>query len=429
LKRERVKIKSSNITYVILLHPEVSIQLCNLIQKNYSTKNENIPLISDHVPTHKKPVSDEEFSSYLAGLIEGDGSFSKHGHTVKITFHINDAPLAYYIKKRIGYSHSLKCSSLNIRRPFSSIEQNTINKHKKNINRNSLNSWWITGFADAEGSFYISITKNSKYSSGYCVQVYFHLHLHNKDLALLSNIQASLGVGKIYKDGLFYSNYQVSSIKDLSVIIDHFALYPLITHKLSDYLLFKQAVELIKRGEHLTIEGLNKIVAIKASMNNGLPDELKKAFPNVKAIQRPRVTDQKIKDPHWLAGFVDGEGCFFVSLMGSSTHKLGSRVQLRFLITQHIRDEQLIKSLVNYLSCGKIYKGSKRDVVDFVVTRFTDLSGKIIPLFDLYPLQSSKAKDLADFKKVLELMKNKAHLTQEGLDEIKQIKSGMNTGR
>jgi len=77
---------------------------------------------------------------------------------------------------------------------------------------------------------------------------------NNKDLALLSNIQASLGVGKIYKApeaaaaadggcgavGLFYSNYQVSSIKDFAVIIDHFDLYPLITHKWSDYLLFKQ---------------------------------------------------------------------------------------------------------------------------------------------------------------------------------------------
>lgn len=144
-----------------------------------------------------------------------------------------------------------------------------------------------------------------------------------------------------------------------------------------------------ERGEHLTTEGLNKIVAIKASMNKGLPDELKKAFPNVKPVQRPKVTDQKIKDPHWVAGFV-GEGCFYVALMRSSTHKLGSAVQLRFLITQHIRDEQLIKSLVNYLSCGKVYKGSKRDVVDLVVTRFPDLSGKIVPFFDLYPLLSSR---------------------------------------
>ena len=115
--------------------------------------------------------------------------------------------------------------------------------------------------------------------------------------------------------------------------------------------------------------------------------------------------------------------------MESSTHKLGSRVQLKFRISQHIRDEQLIKSLVNNFSCGKMYKDSKRDVIEFVVTGFSDLSGKIIPFFDLYPLQSSKAKDFTDLKKVVELIKNKAHLTKEGFDEIKQIKSGMNTGR
>ena len=37
----------------------------------------------------------------------------------------------------------------------------------------------------------------------------------------------------------------------------------------------------MNRGEHLTIEGLQKIVAIKASMNRGLSDKLKQAFPNI----------------------------------------------------------------------------------------------------------------------------------------------------
>lgn len=37
--------------------------------------------------------------------------------------------------------------------------------------------------------------------------------------------------------------------------------------------------------------------------------------------------------------------------------------------------------------------------------------------------------DYLDFVKVVELMKSKAHLTKDGLEEIKQIKSGMNRGR
>jgi len=37
--------------------------------------------------------------------------------------------------------------------------------------------------------------------------------------------------------------------------------------------------------------------------------------------------------------------------------------------------------------------------------------------------------DYLDFCRVAELMQNKVHLTQEGIDEIKKIKSRMNTGR
>jgi hypothetical protein len=59
----------------------------------------------------------------------------------------------------------------------------------------------------------------------------------------------------------------VQSIKDIAVIVEHFDKYPLITQKQGDYLLFKMAVNLILNKEHLTIEGLRKIVAIRASMN------------------------------------------------------------------------------------------------------------------------------------------------------------------
>jgi len=90
--------------------------------------------------------------------------------------------------------------------------------------------------------------------------------------------------------------YQVNSIKDLAIIIEHFDKYPLITQKLADYKLFKQAVELIKRKEHLRVEGFKQLVAIKASVNNGLSD--KESFPDVIPVQRPLVKSQVILDPY-----------------------------------------------------------------------------------------------------------------------------------
>lgn len=50
---------------------------------------------------------------------------------------------------------------------------------------------------------------------------------------------------------------------------------------------------------------------------------------------------------------------------------------------------------------------------------------KIIPLFEKYPLSGSKASDFADWCKIALLVKNKAHLTSEGLDLICEIKAGM----
>lgn len=94
----------------------------------------------------------------------------------------------------------------------------------------------------------------------------FKIGLAKKDLPILYRIHSFLGVGNITTRDLSCS-YAIQSIKDLQVLIDHFDKYPLMTQKGADYLLFKMAFILIKNKEHLSLEGLRKIVAIKASMN------------------------------------------------------------------------------------------------------------------------------------------------------------------
>lgn len=91
-------------------------------------------------------------------------------------------------------------------------------------------------------------------------------------------------------------------------------MYPLVTQKLADYNLFKLAYNIIINKEHLTQEGLLKLVAIKGSLNLGIAPDLESAFPVVTKTDRPLVTGaaQKIPDPNWLAGFATGEGCFLV---------------------------------------------------------------------------------------------------------------------
>jgi hypothetical protein len=127
-----------------------------------------------------------------------------------------------------------------------------------------------------------------------------------------------------------------------------------------------------------------------------------------------------------MAGFISGEGCFFTNISKSPT-KVGARVQLKFTLTQHSRDELLMKSLVSYFRCDSYEPYNNKDFGKFVITKLEDLTEKVIPFFKKYP--GSKSLDYYDFKKVLELMKNKAHLTEAGLAKIRKIKAGMNSKR
>jgi LAGLIDADG endonuclease len=86
-----------------------------------------------------------------------------------------------------------------------------------------------------------------------------------------------------------------------------------------------------------------------------------------------------------------------------------------------------MKSFIEYFNCGKIYQ--YREAIDFKITNFKDLIDKVIPFFTKYPIIGVKALDFADFCKVAEIMKRGEHRTQEGLEEIRKIKEGMNRGR
>lgn len=296
---------------------------------------------------------------------------------------------------------------------------------------NKLHPWFITGFTDGEGCFSISVIKDNKSKSGWRVKVVFEVFLHIRDIDLLWALKKSfLNVGNIYSQNT-KCNYFVYSVKDLQVIIEHFNNYPLITQKQTDFFLFKQALDLVSRKEHLTLSGLQKIVSIKSAMaSGGISDELKAAFKsNILPVQSPSVLDYKIKDLNWLAGFIAAEGCFYVKVSKSKTHKLGVVVQLKLKITQHTRDIELMQSLVKFFGCGLIEKRLNSNVCDFIVYSHKDIWEKIIPFFEKYPIQGVKYEDFMDFCKVALLIKNKAHLTQQGIEEILNIKSRMNTKR
>ena len=292
-----------------------------------------------------------------------------------------------------------------------------------------LNPYFITGFSDAESCFIVGLSEDSKRKAGWIVALEFTITLHDKEKVLLEAIRCFFsGVGAIKKGGDSLIKYLVRSVNDLAILIAHFDKYPLITQKWADYQLFKQAFEIVNRKEHLSISGLEKIISIKASVNKGLSNKLKAAFPNIIPVKRPFVESSSILSPYWLAGFTSGEGCFFINIYKATT-KIGFAVTLVFQITQHSRDVELMKSLISFFNCGRYAFRTNKEFGDFLVTSFSDINDKIIPFFKKYGIKGAKANGFADFCKAAEIIKAKDHLTSDGLNQVLNLKHGMNLKR
>ena len=161
-------------------------------------------------------------------------------------------------------------------------------------------------------------------------------------------------------------------------------------------------------GKHLTLEGIQEIVNIKASINLGLTENLNKAFSNTIPVAIPVVENLTSLDPNWVAGFVyfpyyplwglsplgirvKGEGCFFIG-----KHKIektpGWKVSTFFLISQHKCDEALLRSFIHYFNCGSYYSHSKRNTGEYKCQDFQDNFEKIRGFFFKYPLRVLKSK-------------------------------------
>ena len=110
--------------------------------------------------------------------------------------------------------------------------------------------------------------------------------MHEIDRTLMEKIQEFFGgIGYISKpNNNLTVEFRVSTLNDIAnVIIPHFDKYPLLTKKQADYILFKEIILLLLNKEHSTLEGIKKIVNIKASLNTGLTEILKEFFPDILA--------------------------------------------------------------------------------------------------------------------------------------------------
>ena len=255
--------------------------------------SEHVKHISKHVPKHLKPVNNEQLGHYLAGLIDGDGHFSKAQQLV-IVFSFPDAFLAYYLKEKLGNCNvrkvkdknayilifSKKEGMLNVLNlingklrsdnRFNQVINNILNHDRyKDLTFNfsmnltdNFNNHWLAGFSDADASFQIKlIDRNDR------TEMRLNFQIDQKENYLLVLIKNYLGgnLGNRESQDTYY--YGSTSFGVARKVIKYFDNYHLLSSKHINYLKWRKAYIHVQNKEHLNKAGIEKITKLKASMD------------------------------------------------------------------------------------------------------------------------------------------------------------------
>lgn len=118
----------------------------------------------------------------------------------------------------------------------------------------------------------------------------------------------------------------------------------------------------------------------------------------------------------WVVGFVDGEGCFHVSIVRNPTTSTGYQVIPEFVVVQHKRSIQVLYALKAFFRCG-VVRPNREERYAYRVRKLACLEA-IADFFLRHPLKTTKQQDFLVFRRILFFMKEGKHLSIKGLLEI-----------
>ncbi len=140
---------------------------------------------------------------------------------------------------------------------------------------------------------------------------------------------------------------------------------------------------------------------------------------------------ERLKRIGWIVGFIDGEGCFSVTIQKSSLMSTGWQVFPEFVVTQGEKSLQSLEEIKKFFDCGRIfvnrrYDNHKENLYRYCVRSSKDLKEKIIPFFKDNSLRTAKQEDFKKFAGIMDLLDKGKHLKIEGISEIAKICQSMN---
>ena len=133
----------------------------------------------------------------------------------------------------------------------------------------------------------------------------------------------------------------------------------------------------------------------------------------------------KLLDPQYLSGFVDGEGSFVVSIYPRERCPSGLEVLPSFSVSQSERRSKILYLIKDYFDCGTVRSGGD-GTLKYETRGIKDLVNKVVPHFKKYPLVSGKRKDFEIFTEVCRMMNKGLHRSADGLKLILELVSKMN---
>jgi hypothetical protein len=128
----------------------------------------------------------------------------------------------------------------------------------------------------------------------------------------------------------------------------------------------------------------------------------------------------------YISGYVDGEGCFTVSISPRAKLAVGWEVRPGFSVSQNGDRAEVLYAIQAHFGCGSIRPDRSDRTLKWETRRLEDILDRVIPHFERYPLLSGKQLDFERFAAVCKLMATGAHRRREGLVEIVELVRMMN---
>jgi hypothetical protein len=265
-------------------------------------------------------------------------------------------------------------------------------------------------------------------------QPMFILTQNIRELEMFKALQEYLGVGKLQKN----KNNIVLIVKSLDEIVN--TIIPLFDKtclrgsKLLTYLIFKEVVLMMIEKKHLTLEGLIQIINFSYFMNketslrtieskqnyfNILTDKFGQ-LPEIKNIPLPIINSLPKINLEFIRGEIDGDGSFNVSFRTKQR-----RIGVNFTIIHELSSISVLKELITFFKCGKVYS-LKSAAARYQVQTVDEILNNIYPVFKNIEFNTNKNEHFNILIKVCKHIKTKGFKTDDDLKFIVDLAWEMN---